>query len=300
MVDHGLEDVGRALRIAEQHQTRRAGAEVHGHDRVADQARVAGRAGQGVDGDGPVLVAELGPRERRPIRAAAATWRSSRSRCRGSARRRDGGWTRRARPAGRSLPARSRGASARPRTGGDRELRRRGPAARRSRSRESARGHPAPRPAPQARERAAACRSCRAAAGRSRRPRARRSRPPGAPSRSGDGRRGRCERGASEADRQAARPARQQASSCRQGRRRSRGPRSASAPALRHDACAGRSGQAMTLLAGRYMNPWHRSRIGHSVVVVQTGKVSGLASDPPIVLWGSDMHRTGTRAVDYP
>jgi hypothetical protein len=39
---------GRALRISEQDEARRARTEIHRQDRVADLARVAGRAGQAI------------------------------------------------------------------------------------------------------------------------------------------------------------------------------------------------------------------------------------------------------------
>ena len=48
-VDDRFEDVGRALRIADQHQARRPALERHGHDRVADLARVGRGARQRID-----------------------------------------------------------------------------------------------------------------------------------------------------------------------------------------------------------------------------------------------------------
>ena len=57
--DHRLEDVGCALRIADQHEARRARIVLHGHDRVADLARVGLGTRQRIDLEDDCVIPEL-------------------------------------------------------------------------------------------------------------------------------------------------------------------------------------------------------------------------------------------------
>ncbi|MNL24297.1 hypothetical protein D3C87_1457250 [compost metagenome] len=59
VVDQGFEDVWRALRIADQYESRPGGVERRGHDRIADLPCVMGGAGQRIDRQHPAVIAKL-------------------------------------------------------------------------------------------------------------------------------------------------------------------------------------------------------------------------------------------------
>jgi hypothetical protein len=59
VANHGFEDVGRALGIADEHEPRRTGFLRHRHDRVTDLPRVGLNSGQRIDLDDELVVVVL-------------------------------------------------------------------------------------------------------------------------------------------------------------------------------------------------------------------------------------------------